>query len=418
MATAAATTAATDLELELARLFSGDVESLAGQFEIYERLRAHGSVLEVNGDLILTGHGDVRAVLGNPVTFSSARDRSIYGGDIDDLSPAQLAKLHELAGFESGWMNDNDDPVHANMRGLIQFAFTPRRVAQMRETIQSFVDELLTPVDERGEMELVRDLAHPLPLNVICDLLGIGRDRNAEIRAWSDELAVAFDTGHANLDAAYDAYLGFRGLIHELIEHRRDGGDTTDLFGALLNGSPDGTGLSEEQLTGMLVLLLFAGHETTTNLIGNSIIALLNNREQFDRLRDDPSLAAGAVNEFLRHNGSVQSVRRVAVTDAEAGGVPVARGRSVRMLLACANRDPLVFTDPERLDITRSDAAQHVTLGYGIHRCLGAWLARLETEVAVSTLVSRYPAMQLTQAPEMRPMYTMYGPKSVHLQLF
>ncbi|WP_213571336.1 cytochrome P450 [Rhodococcus sp. USK13] len=375
-------------------------------------------MIDLGDDIIVSRHADVRAVLGDTETFSSARDRTIYGGGpVSTLSDEQRAKLYELADFESGWMNDTDDPVHAGLRDVVQFAFTPRRIAAMRDLIQSFVDELLMPADERGAIELIEELAFPLPLNAVCAILGIGRERNADIRAWSDELATAFDTGHTNLDAAYAAYTNFRGLVSEIVAEKRSSGDSTDLFGALLNSNPNGTRLTEKQLTGMLVLMLFAGHETTTNLIGNSVIALLRNPTELERLRSNPSLAAGAVHEFLRHNGSVQSVRRVARRNGVVAGHPVAQGRSVRLLLAAANRDEAVFTDPDRLDIQRANAAQHVGLGYGIHRCLGAWLARMETEIAVTTLVTRYPGMKLLAPVEFKPTFTMHGPKRLHLSL-
>ncbi len=411
------TAAPHDLTSDLAAVLSGDADAMRRQFELYPLLRAQTPVFELDGEIIVTRHEDVRIILGDPQTFSSARDRTQIGiGANSDLTPQQRAKLNELADFESGWMNDTDDPVHAELRGLVQFAFTPRRIAAMRELIQSFVDELLDPVDARSEMELVEALSHPLPLNVVCSLLGIDRERNADIRAWSDELAVAFDTGHSNLDAAYDAYTSFLGLVTEIISDRQTDG-ANDLLSTLFHGNDKHSGLSEKHLTGMLVLMLFAGHETTTNLIGNSIIALQDNPAQLELLRVQPDLAAGAVNEFLRHNGSVQSVRRVATRDCEIGGVAVTEGQAVRMLLASANHDEEIFTDPDTLDIRRPNAAQHVGLGYGIHRCLGAWLARLETEIAVTTLITRYPAMRISEPVEWRPMYTMHGPKKLRLRL-
>jgi cytochrome P450 len=287
----------------------------------------------------------------------------------------------------------------------------------MRDQIQVFVDDLLSGPNERGEIELVDDLAFPLPLTVVSDMLGIGPERHDDIRDWSDELAVAFDSGYTNLEAAFNAYENFRSLVSEIIELRRADGQATPLVEALLHRGEDGSGLTDDELTGMLVLLLFAGHETTTNLIGNSILALLDAPVQLALLREDPSLVGAAVNEFLRYNGSVHSLRRVVMKDGEIAGTPVSEGQTVRLMLAAANRDPSIFADAGDLDVRRPNAAQHVGLGFGIHRCLGQWLARLETEVAVTTLITRYPDLQVAGEVEMHPTVTMHGPKRLPLRL-
>jgi cytochrome P450 len=407
--------AATD---DLAALLRGEPQALAERFPIYDRLRDTAPVVVHEGVVFVSRHEDVRAVLADAGTFSSSRGHAgRLSGSMSKMSPRQQAQIEELSEFLGGWMNENDDPRHAQLREVVQFAFTPRRIAAMRERVQALVDEMLVEPERRGEIELVDELAFPLPLFVVSEMLGIGPERHDDIRTWSDELAVAFDSGYSNLDAAYDAYIAFRDLVAEIIQQRRDGGPTTDLFGALLHTPDDGTGLTDIELSGMLMLLLFAGHETTTNLIGNAILAMLDHPDQLSLLREDPSLTASAVNEFLRYNGSVHSLRRVATRDCEIAGTPVSAGQPIRLMLAAANRDPSVFPAPAELDVRRKNATQHQGLGYGVHRCLGAWLARLETEVVVTTLLTRFPALQLVGEVQLHPTVTVHGPIHLRLQL-
>ena len=403
---------------DLDALLRGDAAALANRFPIYDRLRDATPVLVHDGVVYVSRHEDVRAVLSDPVTFSSVRGHAARAGRrTTPMSSREQAQVEELSTLLAAWMNENDDPRHAELRRIVASAFTPRRIAEMRAQIQRFVDELLAAADSRGEIELVDELAFPLPLTVVSEMLGFGSERHDDIREWSDELAVAFDSGYANLDAAYSAYMSFRQLISETIEQRRSDGGATGLFQTLLEGSDDGIRLTDNELTGMLVLLLFAGHETTTNLIGNSVLALLGSPQQLSLLRDNPSLAGPAVNEFLRYNGSVHSLRRVVTRDSEIAGVPVAEGQTVRLMLAAANRDPNMFPNPGDLDVRRTNAAQHIGLGFGIHRCLGQYLARLETEVALTTLITRYPDMELAAGLELHPTVTMHGPKRLPLRL-
>lgn len=403
---------------ELAALLRGEPAALKERFTIYDRLREAAPVVELDGVLFVSRHADVRAVLGDPTTYSSVRGHEgRAAGRNVPLTAEEKAQIEELSTFIGGWMNEKDDPDHARIRSVVQFAFTPRRMEEMRGTVQAYVDDLLAEPGRRGRIELVNELAFPLPLRVVSDLLGIGHERHADIRAWSHELAIAFDSGYANLGPAYAAYTAFQELVAGIIEQRRGDGGATDLFGALLHSDDDGTRLSENELTGMLVLMLFAGHETTTNLIGNALLALLEHPGQLAALRGNPNLLAPAINEFLRYNGSVHSVRRVATRDAEIAGTAVKAGQTIRLMLAAANRDPEVFDNPTVLDVSRADAGQHVGLGYGIHRCLGAWLARLETEVAVGALITRFPNLALEGEPELHPTVTMHGPSRLHLRL-
>jgi len=204
-------------------------------------------------------------------------------------------------------------------------------------------------------------------------------------------------------------------VVAALIDSRR-GEPGTDLFTVLVNAEQDGERLSRDELVAMFVLLLFAGHETTTNLMSNAVVALIRNPDQQQRLRDNPALIAGATEEFLRYCNSVHAIHRVALADTEIGGVPVSAGTTVRIMLTAANHDPAVFSDPETMDITRQDVNKQVGLGFGIHTCLGAWLLRLETEVLVKAMLE-FPVLDLDHETVPRPNFLLAGPQAVQLRL-
>jgi cytochrome P450 len=299
----------------------------------------------------------------------------------------------------------------------VNYGFTPRRIASMREQVQALTDTLLEPADERGRIELVAELCYPLPLQVILAMFGVPLEDAEDIRVWSDEIALAVGSEYADVDRAYDALSAFRTYVTQLIDRRRGVAGRDDLLAALMAAEEGGSKLSTDELVVLFVRLLFAGHETTTNRIANSVVALLRHPDQLQLLRDDPSLIGSALEELLRYRTSVQTLHRVATRDTEIGGVPVLAGQSVRMLLGSAHHDEKVFDEPERLDIRRQNANRSLALGFGIHTCLGAWLQRLETDVALTTLLTRYPRMRLVEVGEPRPNFILTGPRSVQLEL-
>jgi cytochrome P450 len=411
-------TAADDLLAQVSAVFERTPEALADPYPVYARLRAEAPVLRIGPLVAVSGYQLVQGVLRDATTFSSVR---MLGSRVSSrkaqLDPEGARKLQELVEHEGLWLVETDEPDHARLRGLANYAFTPRRIAAMRDQVQAITDELLAPADERGTLELVSELSYQLPLRVIGHMLGASTERGEDIRRWSGEIALAVGTDYSNVDTAHAALEEFRAFVVQLIEERRSGTEHTDLFAALVTAEEDGRTLSTDELVAMFVLMLFAGHETTTNLISNSVLALLRHPDQLEVLREDPSLTFKAVEEFLRYATSVQAVHRVALVDTEIGGVPVAAGDTVRLLLAAANHDEDVFPDAERFDVRRGNAAKHLGLGFGIHTCLGAWLARLETEVAVNTLITRYPGLRLVGDVEQSPNFTLYGPRRVDLAL-
>ncbi|GAA2134203.1 cytochrome P450 [Actinomadura napierensis] len=291
-----------------------------------------------------------------------------------------------------------DPPDHTRLRRLVSKAFTPRLVERLRPRVEALVDELLDGVS--GEVDLISALAYPLPVIVISEMLGVPpRDRDL-FKGWSDALARGLDPDfllpEAEIALRDEARAEFAAYFRELAAERR-AEPRDDLLSALVGVSDGGDVLSEEELLATCVLLLVAGHETTVNLIGNGALALLRHPEQLAVFREHPENVAAAVEELLRYDPPVQLTLRAALEDAELGGTVIERGRLVLLLTGAANRDPSVFTDPDRLALLRyaegRDAPRHLSFGHGVHFCLGAPLARLEGQIALKKLFERDVAL-------------------------
>src|SRR6516164_1001487 len=295
------------------------------------------------------------------------------------------------------WMLQQDPPDHTRLRGLVVEAFTARRVEDMRPRIQAIVDQAIDRVAPEGHMDLIADFAYRLPVTVICEMLGIPREEHEMFHAGaraSGRLLDPVPLSRAEIDEANAGTLASAEYFRALFElRRREPGD--DLTTQLVRAEEQDSRLSNEELTANIILLFGAGHETTVNLIGNGLLALYRHGDQLRLLREDPSLTAGAVEELLRYDSSVQVTGRTTLEDVdEIGGIPLAKGQSVICLLGSANRDPAIYADPDRLDITRADV-RPLSFGGGIHYCLGAQLARIEGEIAIATLLRRLPGLQV-----------------------
>jgi pimeloyl-[acyl-carrier protein] synthase len=299
-----------------------------------------------------------------------------------------------------------DPPDHTRLRALVSKAFTPRMIETMREHIQEIVDRLLDRVQDAGRMDVIEDLAYPLPVTVICEMLGVPVDDHASIRGWSAEIARSLDAiglpsdqdiverGRTSRRALADY---FRRLVPE-----RRARPQNDLLSGLIAAEEQGDKLSQDEVIAMCLLLFIAGHETTVNLIGNGTLALLRHPDQMKKLRAEPSLIGNAVEELLRYDSPVQRTARITTTEVELAGQPLPKGAMVITALGAANRDPAQFADPDRLDVTRKDP-RHISFGFGIHFCLGAPLARVEGQLALGTLLRRAPKLALAEAnPEWR----------------
>jgi len=363
--------------------------------------------------LVLTRYDDVLRVLHDP-NFTTDRSEvpimraaTRMAGD-DPRFGAMIARsLLTIDGVD-----------HKRLRGLVSKAFTPRRVELLRPRLQQSVDELLDGCGERGEMELVRDLAHPLPVIAIAELLGVPTDDRHRFAAWSADLVQLLDPFQATggmvtvRRATHELFDYFEGILESRRREPRD-----DLLSAMIAAEEGGERLDQLDLLTLSALILVAGHETTSNLIGNAVLALLRNPDERKRLADDPDLIGTAVDEFLRFDGPIQLTDRAAREDCEIHGRTVRKNQLVAVVLAAANRDPLRFTDPDRLDLGRADNP-HLAFGHGNHFCLGSQLARLETELAVGSLMRRFPDWTGDPEPaEWRRSMIIRGPVSVPLRL-
>ncbi|MFJ3212591.1 cytochrome P450 [Streptomyces flaveolus] len=400
------------------RLFRLEPDALADPFPAYAALRADLPVHRWGPMVVVARYADVKQALRDTETLSSVRaDGSRVARVREGITPERNRKFDAVLANENLWLVQLDDPEHARLQRFVKATFSRPRIRQMRDRIQKLCDELLDAAEASnpGRLELISDFAYKLPLLVICDLLGAEIEDAAKIREWSDHIAVAIGTSYSNIDDAYEAVTSFQKYVSVLIERSRGSETATDLFAQLVSTDAGGEFLTDDELVSMFTLLLFAGHETTTNLIANGINELLRHPEQRALVAEDPGKLDNMVSELLRYCTSVHAVHRVARRDCEIGGFPVKKGETVRLLLASANRDESAFENPDTFDVTRKDARQHLGMGYGIHTCLGIWLARLETELAIGTLLRRYPGLALDGEVEWARNFTLHGPKVMNL---
>ena len=385
---------------------------LQDPYSHYARLRAFDPVhLARFGAYVISRHADVGFVL---------RDRR-FGKDFIERSrrhygPEIMAET--LFDHMSRTMLLSDPPQHERLRGLVVKAFTARRVEAMRPRIQQVVDDAIDAVLDIGKMDLVADFAHHPPVAIICDMLGIPEEHRTLFHACSEDSVKILESAPftpEELATANGRVQTVRSYFERLYEQRRRcPGD--DLTTQLMQSEESGSKLTNEELTASIMLLFVAGHETTINLIGNGLLALHRNPQQLALLRDRPDLIGSAVDEFLRYEPSIQFTGRVALEDVEdLHGKTIPKGANVLCLLASANRDEAAYPDrPEQLDITRH-GGRNSSFGGGIHFCLGAQLARLQTEIAVVTLLRRIPELRIdnTENPDWKPKFVMRGLKSL-----
>jgi len=303
--------------------------------------------------------------------------------------------------FEANHLLSNEPPKHTRLRGLVGQAFTPRRIEGLRERVAEIVEQTLDELAARNSFDLVHDFAEPLPVILICELLGVGAEHRANLRAWSAAIVKLYEMDHTGEQQrdANAAVVAFSAFVRDVVAARR-AGPADDLITALVEVEDGGERLTEDELIGTCILLLNAGHEATVNGTSSAVITFMRRRAHWDAfvdaVRASPShpLIKTAVEELLRYDTPLPCFERWVLEDTEVAGVPLARGAKLALLYASANRDPRKFDAPERLDLTR-DPNPHVTFGLGIHFCLGAPLARLELQIALSALARRCPGLHL-----------------------
>ena len=353
----------------------------------YANLRARDPVhrSRLMNAWVFTRYADVDTILRDYRHFSSDPCNG-------ELSRRQRAALPAPDDYPMLFL---DPPDHTRLRALVNKAFTPRAINALEPHIRSLVETLLDDIDDPTGFDLMEVLAHPLPVIVIAEMLGVPPEDRAQFRVWSNRRARQLEPTisaqerevAAAAAEALDAY--FRPIIKQ-----RRAAPQDDIVSALAHAEEQGDTLTEREMLTMLRLLLVAGNETTTNLIGNGLLALLQHPDQFAKLRDDPSTIPTAVEELLRFDSPVQTDFRYALADCEVNGFPVRPGQNIVLLLGAANRDPEVLEDPDRLEVGRREG-NHLSFGRGIHHCLGAPLARLEGRIVLETLLERFSSLRL-----------------------
>jgi len=344
---------------------------------------------------VVTRYDDVLEVFDRPARFSSDRFRKI-----DPKYASGRPAVRDVAEVLGDWLVFRDPPDHTRLRALVQKSFTTRQLERTRPRIEETIDSLLDAVEERGECDFIRDFAFPLPAFVIAVLLGVPTADLEPLKRWSDEMS-AYVGGSLepidNFERTRAGLLAMVAYFRDLIAEKRRRPDDA-LISTMLAAEQGGDTLTEEEVLSNCVLLLFAGHETTTNLFGNGLLALLDRPDQLDLLRREPARMTSAIEELLRFEAPVPATNKVALEDFAWHGANVHRGDKLLPFISAANRDPLKFEVPDRLDITRSPN-RHLAFTYGIHFCLGAPLARLEARLGFDALLGRFRHIELAGGP-------------------
>jgi cytochrome P450 len=365
-------------------------EYIANPYPLYHRLREIDPVFwdeEQGGCWVLTSHTDVMACLRDP-RFSARRMNIESGWIPDELKATIEPPLHAL----TRQMLFLDPPDHTRLRGLVSRAFTPRMVEKLRPRIQQLVDELLAPTREKGEMEVISEFAYPLPAIVIAEMLGVPPEDREQFTLWTRAFGSVLDgsgtMGFEELVQALQSINEFMNYFRAIIRRQRTK-PQENLLQAMQEAEEQGDMLSEDELLGNCVLLLAAGHGTTTHLIGNGLLALLRHPDALEQLRANPALLPGAVAELLRYDGPVQLTSRLTTEKVQIGDKEIAAGQEVLLCLGAANHDPAQFAQPDTLNLQRQEN-RHLAFGHGIHFCLGAPLARVEAEIAFGTFLKNF----------------------------
>jgi pimeloyl-[acyl-carrier protein] synthase len=389
---ASATTGKQDHLLSLVRLLDPDV--LANPYPLYHRFRNEDPVHwdPFLHTWVVTRYTDVVTVLQH---FSAQRTPTPQ-----QLAAMGLSSMIPIAEVLVRQMLFHDGPAHWRIRDLASKAFTPHSVERLHSHIQEIADRLLDAVQDQGHMDVIADLADPLPAIVTAEMLGLPTSNWKQLTQWSTDFAEALGNFQHNPDhtpkvlrSLGEACEYFRAAVQE---HRQHPGD--DLICALLNAELDGDSLTEEEVVANSIMLLTGGQETTTNLIGNGILTLQRHSDQLEKLRANPYLIPSAIEELLRYESPIQYTSRLAPNDVQMGGKTIRKGQAVIAVMGAANRDPERFPDPDRPDICRQDN-RHLAFAWGPHFCFGAPLARLEGQIAFETLLRRMPDLRLEPGP-------------------
>jgi len=372
-------------------------------YAVYRKLRRRSPVHRsrlVNG-WVLSAHTDVDRVLRDHKRFSN------------DQRNSNRPQGYEAFAEETQSLLRLDPPDHTRLRSLVGQAFTPRAVEQLRPWVERIVDELLDGIRDAARFDVIADLAYPLPITVISEMVGVPPEDRDQFKVWSSDVARILEPGTSEEEDRRS--LRSRAALNEYFSEiiaRRQAEPRDDLISALIAAEDEGDKLTRDETLATLVLLLVAGNETTRNLIGNGLLALLRHPDQLQRLRRNPKMIESAIEELLRFDSPVQLDARTALEEVEIGGKRVRKGQQVVLLIGAANRDPEVFADPDRLELGRQ-AQSHISFGRGIHHCLGAPLARMEGQIAFRKLLERFSDIRLDGSPQFRDHVVLRGLRSL-----
>ncbi|MFC4056023.1 cytochrome P450 [Actinomadura syzygii] len=388
---------------------------VADPYPVFERLRAERPVFfdEATGQWVISRYEDVNALL---------RDRRLGRTYLHIASHEEFGQAPEADFLKPFWdlvragMLDLEPPDHTRLRRLVSKAFTTRMVEELRPTIQRLAGELAGALADKGGGDLLAEVAEPLPVNVIAEMLGVPVEERHLLRPWSADICGMYELNPPEevQHTAVRAALEFSDYLRDLARTRRNE-PRDDLISALAQVMDDGDRLTEDELIGTCVLLLNAGHEATVNATGNSWWALFRNPEELARLRADASLVPTAVEELLRYDTPAPMFERWVLEDITVGGVDIPRGAEVALQFASANRDPEVFAEPDRLDLSR-EPNPHITFGLGIHYCLGAPLARIELAESFAAVLRAAPDLRLSTEPKWKPGFVLRGLEALYVE--
>jgi cytochrome P450 len=394
-------------------------EILQDPYPTYARLHEEGPLhyLDVGGKWAvwsIFSHAECSSIAKDP-RLSAKRAKQM-------LLPLPLSRqsdFSELARMLGLWLIFMDPPEHTRLRKLLNKGFSPAAVEGLRPQIEAIVEQMLKPLQHGSEVELMREFANPMPVRIILEMLGIPQELRDTFVNWSRAIAVFRGNPNRTVEearAAQDALVELTEFFRKTVAERR-GNKGNDLISLLIDIEEEGEVLTEEELYAQCIALLFAGHETTRNLIGNGMYTLLRHPQETAGLREKPEMIRSAVEEILRYESPVQFTARVLKEDIEVCGKQIRKGWTVLCMLGAANRDPKQFRDPDQLDLKRLNN-QHLAFSAGLHFCIGAQLARLEGQIALLNLIQRFPEMKLTgPRPEWAPTFGFRGLKSLSVIL-
>ncbi|MGW3096265.1 cytochrome P450 [Streptomyces sp. NPDC001102] len=393
-----------------------DPAFLADPYPVYAELRAAGRVhyFEATDQWLVPHHADVSALLRERRLGRTYLHRFGHEDFGRTAPPAEHEPFHTL---NDHGMLDLEPPDHTRIRRLVSKAFTPRTVERLKPYVGDLAGKLVDRLVENGGGDLLTDVAEPLPVAVIAEMLGIPESDRAPLRPWSADICGMYELNPSEDTArkAVQASVEFSEYLRELIaERRKEPGD--DLISGLIAAHDEGDRLTEQEMISTAVLLLNAGHEATVNATVNGWYALFRNPDQLAALRADHTLVPTAVEELMRYDTPLQLFERWVLDDIEIDGTVIPRGSEIAMLFGSANHDPEVFRDPERLDLTRADNP-HISFSAGIHYCIGAPLARIELAASMTALLQKAPTLSLTEEPRRKPNFVIRGLEGLGVQV-